>query len=89
MESVISHFKLNSEYQQVRQGLAYQYVESPKGHFGTYIVADGSNTPYRCKVRTPVAHNMNIIPSVCSGLMFADMVATFCSLDIVLGEIDR
>ena len=67
----------------------YRGVESPKGEVGVTLVADGSARPHRTKVRTPVAHNMHLIPVVSRGLLFADFVATFCSLDIVLGEIDR
>ena len=89
MEETIEHFKYYSEGFKVPAGISYQHVESPKGYVGVVIVSDGSSFPYRCKMRTPVSHNMHLIPSVCTGLMFADFVATFCSLDIVLGEIDR
>lgn len=89
MESTIEHFKYYSEGIQVPMGISYQHVESPKGLMGVSLVSDGSLQPYRCKIRTPVSHNMHLIPSICTGVMFADFVATFCSLDIVLGEIDR
>ena len=89
MENTIEHFKYYSEGIQVPMGISYQHVESPKGLMGVSLVSDGSLQPYRCKLRTPVSHNMHLIPSICTGLMFADFVATFCSLDIVLGEIDR
>jgi len=89
MEETISHFKYYSEGFNVPSGISYQNVESPKGYVGVILISDGSSTPYRCKMRTPVSHNMHLIPSICTGLMFADFVATFCSLDIVLGEIDR
>lgn len=89
MESTIEHFKYYSEGIQVPMGISYQHVESPKGLMGVSLISDGSLQPYRCKIRTPVSHNMHLIPSICTGVMFADFVATFCSLDIVLGEIDR
>ena len=89
MEGVISHFKNYSENFIITPGISFQSIESPKGYLGVFLMSDGSNKPFRLKLRTPVAHNMNIIPSLCSGLMLADFVATFCSLDIVLGEIDR
>jgi NADH-quinone oxidoreductase subunit D len=89
MEETIEHFKYYSEGFIVPSGISYQNVESPKGYIGVLLISDGSSIPYRCKIRTPVSHNMNLMPSICQGLMFADFVATFCSLDIVLGEIDR
>jgi len=89
MEETISHFKYYSEGFKVPAGISYQNVESPKGYLGVLIISDGSSFRYRCKVRTPVSHNMHLIPAICTGLMFADFIATFCSLDIVLGEIDR
>jgi NADH-quinone oxidoreductase subunit D len=89
MESLIEHFKMFSEGVSVPAGIAYQNVESPKGELGIFIVSNGSCKPYRVKLRTPVSHNMNIIPAACVGVTIADFVATFCSLDIVLGEIDR
>lgn len=89
MEGTIEHFKYYSEGVQVPMGISYQHVESPKGLMGVSLISDGSLQPYRCKIRTPVSHNMHLIPSICTGSMFADFVATFCSLDIVLGEIDR
>ena len=64
-------------------------MESPKGEVGVALVLGSSPRPLRVKVRTPVSHNMHLIPSICRGAFLADFVATFCSLDIVLGEIDR
>ena len=89
MEETIEHFKYYSEGFIVPSGISYQNVESPKGYMGVTLISDGSVYPYRCKVRTPVSHNMHLIPTISTGLMFADFVSTFCSLDIVLGEIDR
>lgn len=70
-------------------GFAYQAVESPKGEVGVTLVTAGGVKPIRLKLRTPVAHNMHLIPVASMGSTFADLVATFCSLDIVMGEIDR
>jgi len=89
MESVITHFRGASEGWPALPGLSFQSVESPKGEVGVTIVSAGGPKPLRVKLRTPVSHNMHMIPSLSVGATFADFVATFCSLDIVLGEIDR
>jgi len=89
MEALIHHFRLSSEGHPSLPGLAYGGVEGPKGEVGVTILSSGGVRPYRMKVRTPVSHNMHLIPLVARGVLFADFVATFCSLDIVLGEIDR
>lgn len=89
MEELIGHFRKYSEGVVVPAGISYQCVEAPKGELGVLVVSCGGSRPYRVKVRTPVSHNMHLIPSVCAGSVFGDFVATFCSLDIVLGEIDR
>lgn len=89
MEALIHHFRLSSEGHPSLPGLAYGGVEGPKGEVGVTILSGGGVRPYRLKVRTPVSHNMHLIPLVARGVLFADFVATFCSLDIVLGEIDR
>ena len=89
MESLIHHFRLSSEGHPSLPGIAYGGVEGPKGEVGVTILSTGGVRPYRLKVRTPVSHNMHLIPLVARGVLFADFVATFCSLDIVLGEIDR
>lgn len=89
MEELISHFKWASEGYYLRPGLAYAAVEAPKGELGVTLLADGTVRPVRMKVRTPVAHNLHLIPSLGSGVFFADFVASFCSLDVVFGEIDR
>lgn len=89
MEETIAHFKNFSEGFKSEQAIVYREVESPKGNVGVLLVTDGSTKPNRIKLRTPVAHNMNLIPSVAVGVLFADFVATFSSFDIVLGEIDR
>jgi NADH:ubiquinone oxidoreductase subunit D len=89
MEELIAHFRYFSEGPVIPSSLAYCGVESPKGELGVMLVSGGANKPYRVKIRTPVSHNMHLIPSVCVGFVFGDFVMTFCSLDIVLGEIDR
>ena len=89
MEALIHHFRMSSEGHPSAPGIAYGGVEGPKGEVGVTILSGGGVRPYRMKVRTPVSHNMHLIPLVARGTLFADFVATFCSLDIVLGEIDR
>lgn len=89
MESLISHFRAASEGWPTRAGFTYNAVESPKGEVGVSLISSGSTKPVRVKLRTPVSHNMHLIPTVAVGATFADFVATFCSLDIVMGEIDR
>ena len=70
-------------------GETYTAVEAPKGEFGVYLVSDGSNTPYRCKIRAPSFAFMQAMDFLCKGHMLADVVAIIGSLDIVFGEIDR
>jgi NADH-quinone oxidoreductase subunit D len=89
MESLISHFRLTSEGWPTTPGFVYRGIDSPKGEVGVTLVSTGGSKPSRLKLRTPVSHNMHLIPTISVGSIFADFVATFCSLDIVLGEIDR
>lgn len=89
MEDVISHFKSNSLFSINGKGLSIEPVEGPKGIVAVTIVNNSNFYPYRVQVRSPVARNMNLISTIGDGLTFADFVATFCSLDVVLGEIDR
>jgi len=89
MEELISHFKYFSDGIYLNPGITYASVEAPKGELGIVLIASGSSKPYRLKIRTPVSHNMHLISSICAGFVFGDFVMTFCSLDIVLGEIDR
>lgn len=89
MEELITHFRLSSEGYPSRSGISFGEVESPKGVVSVILVTNGSSRPVRMKLRSPVAHNLNLIPAISSGSLFADFVATFCSLDVVLGEIDR
>jgi NADH-quinone oxidoreductase subunit D len=89
MEALIHHFKLYTEGYHVPAGATYTVVESPKGEFGVYLVADGSNRPYRCKIRSTGFAFLQAIQAMAKGHMLADTVAIIGSLDVVFGEIDR
>ncbi len=89
MEALIHHFKLATEGYHVPEGATYTAIEAPKGEFGVYLVADGSNKPYRCKIRAPSFAHLQMLPMLSKGHMLADVVAIIGSLDIVFGEIDR
>jgi NADH-quinone oxidoreductase subunit D len=89
MEALIHHFKLYSEGYHVPEGEVYAAVEAPKGEFGVYLVADGTNKPYRCKIRPPGFPHLAAMDWMNRGHMLADVSAILGSLDIVFGEIDR
>jgi NADH-quinone oxidoreductase subunit D len=89
MEALIHHFKLYTEGYHVPEGETYTAVEAPKGEFGVYLIADGTNRPYRCKIRAPGFAHLQAMDYVCKGHMLADSVAVLGSMDIVFGEIDR
>jgi NADH-quinone oxidoreductase subunit D len=89
MESLIYHFKLVTEGTRVPVGEVYQAVESPRGELGFYIVSDGSNRPYRCKVRAPAFSNLSALPHMVRDELIADVVAVIGSIDILLGDVDR
>jgi NADH-quinone oxidoreductase subunit D len=89
MESLIHHFKLVTEGFHVPRGHVYQAVESPRGELGFYMVSDGSNRPYRVKVRAPSFSNLHALPYMVKGELIADVVAVIGSIDIVLGDVDR
>ncbi|MEM7426575.1 MAG: NADH-quinone oxidoreductase subunit D [Pseudomonadota bacterium] len=89
MEALIHHFKLYTEGYHVPAGEVYAAVEAPKGEFGVYLVADGSNKPYRCKIRAPGFAHLQAMDFLCKGHMLADVSAVLGSLDIVFGEVDR
>ncbi len=89
MEALIHHFKLYTEGFHVAPGETYTAVEAPKGEFGVYLVSDGSNKPYRCKIRAPGFAHLQAMDFVSHGHMLADSVAILGSMDIVFGEIDR
>ena len=89
MESLIHHFKLFTEGYKVPEGEIYVAVEAPKGEFGVYLVSDGSNKPYRCKIKAPSFAHLSAMDFLCRGHMLADVAAVLGSIDIVFGEIDR
>ena len=89
MEALIHHFKLYTEGYHVPAGATYTATESPKGEFGVYLVADGSNRPYRCKIRPTGFSFLQAIEHMSRRHMLADAVAIIGSLDVVFGEIDR
>ncbi|WP_144186687.1 NADH-quinone oxidoreductase subunit D [Elioraea rosea] len=89
MEALIHHFKLYTEGYHVPAGSTYTAVEAPKGEFGVYLIADGTNKPYRCKIRAPGFAHLQTMDHIAKGHMLADAVAIIGSLDIVFGEIDR
>jgi NADH:ubiquinone oxidoreductase subunit D len=89
MESLINHFKHYSEGIRVPRGFVYKAVEAPKGEFGVSLVSDGTSKPYRCKIRTPSYHHMQIMSRMAQGHYFADLVTILGSTDIVFGDVDR
>ena len=89
MEALIHHFKLYTEGFKVPEGEVYAAVEAPKGEFGVYLVSDGSNKPYRCKLRAPGFAHLQAMDFMCRGHMLADVGAVLGSMDIVFGEVDR
>lgn len=89
MEALIHHFKLYTEGFRVPKGEVYTAVEAPKGEFGVYLVSDGTNKPYRCKIRAPGFAHLAAMDFMNRGHMLADVSAILGSLDIVFGEVDR
>jgi NADH-quinone oxidoreductase subunit D len=89
MEALIHHFKLYTEGYKVPAGEVYAAVEAPKGEFGVYLVSDGTNKPYRCRLRAPGFTHLQAMDLLCKGHMLADVPAILGSLDIVFGEVDR
>ena len=89
MEALIHHFKLYTEGYHVPEGETYTAVEAPKGEFGVYLISDGTNKPYRCKIRAPGFPFMQGLEFMSKGHMLADIPAIIGSMDIVFGEIDR
>lgn len=89
MEALIHHFKLYTEGYHVPEGETYTAVEAPKGEFGVFVVADGSNKPYRCFIRAPGYAHLQGLDFMTKGHMLADVVAIIGTMDIVFGEIDR
>ncbi|HLS20023.1 MAG TPA: NADH-quinone oxidoreductase subunit D [Paracoccaceae bacterium] len=89
MEALIHHFKLYTEGFHVPEGEVYAAVEAPKGEFGVYLVADGTNRPYRAKIRAPGFPHLAAMDELCRGHLLADVSSILGSIDIVFGEIDR
>ena len=89
MESLIHHFKLYTEGFHVPAGEVYAAVEAPKGEFGVYLVADGTNKPYRAKIRAPGFLHLQALDFMCKGHQLADVSAIIGTMDIVFGEVDR
>ena len=89
MEALIHHFKLFTEGFHVPAGEVYVAVEAPKGEFGVFLVSDGTNKPYKCKVRAPGFAHLQAMDYLCQGHLLADVSAILGSLDIVFGEVDR
>lgn len=89
MEAMIHHFKLYTEGYNVPAGEVYAAVEAPKGEFGVYLYADGTNKPYRCRIKAPGFAHLQALDFMTRGHLLADVVTVISSLDIVFGEIDR
>jgi NADH:ubiquinone oxidoreductase subunit D len=89
MEALIHHFKLHSEGIVVDRGHTYNAVEAPKGETGVYLISDGTNKPYRCRIRAPGFVHLQALDHLTHGHMIADLVAIIGTLDIVFGEVDR
>jgi NADH-quinone oxidoreductase subunit D len=89
MESLIHHFKLYTEGFHVPAGEVYVATESPKGEFGVYLVSDGTNKPYRCKIRPTAFSHLQAMDMMAKGHMLADTTAIIGAIDVVFGECDR
>ena len=89
MEALIHHFKLYTEGFRIPKGEIYAAVEAPKGEFGVYLVSDGSNKPYKAKIRAPGFPHLAAMHTLCKGHQLADVSAILGSIDVVFGEIDR
>ena len=89
MESLIHHFKLYTEGFRVPEGEVYVATESPKGEFGVYLVSDGTNKPYRCKIRPTAFSHLQAMDFMCKGHMLPDATAILGAIDVVFGECDR
>lgn len=89
MEELIKHFKYWSDGFSVDSGWVYKAVESPKGEFGVSLLADNTNKPYKCKIKSPAYQHLQILPIIAKGHFLADLVTLMGTIDIVFGEIDR
>lgn len=89
MESLIHHFKIFSEGFSVPKGENYAFVEAPKGEFGVFVLADGTNRPYRCRIKAPGFFHLQALDFMAKGHLIADVVTIIGTQDIVFGEVDR
>ena len=89
MEALIHHFKLYTEGFRVPAGEVYAAVEAPKGEFGVYLVSDGTNKPYRAKLKAPGFQHLQAIDYLARGHLLADVPALIATIDVVFGEVDR
>ncbi|MFZ9396907.1 MAG: NADH-quinone oxidoreductase subunit D, partial [Erythrobacter sp.] len=89
MEALIHHFKLYTEGFHVPAGEVYVATESPKGEFGVYLVSDGTNKPYRCKIRPTAFSHLQAMDMMSKGHMLPDATAILGAIDVVFGECDR
>nr|YP_004563943.1 NADH dehydrogenase subunit 7 [Phytophthora mirabilis]ADK76338.1 NADH dehydrogenase subunit 7 [Phytophthora mirabilis] len=89
MESLIHHFKYYSENISINSGETYTVIEAPKGEYGVYLVSDGTNKPYRCKIKSPGFLHLQALDFLAKNHMIADVVTIIGTLDVVFGEIDR
>ena len=89
MEQVIHHFKYYTEGFVVPQGETYTATEAPKGEFGVYLISNGKDKPYRCKIKAPGFGHLQALNEMSKGHMIADVVTIIGTQDIVFGEVDR
>jgi NADH dehydrogenase (ubiquinone) Fe-S protein 2 len=89
MESLIHHFKYYSENISINSGETYTVIEAPKGEYGVYLISDGTNKPYRCKIKSPGFLHLQALDFIAKNHLIADVVTIIGTLDIVFGEIDR
>jgi NADH:ubiquinone oxidoreductase subunit D len=89
MEALIHHFKIYTDGFFIKPTMAYAAVEAPKGEFGVFVASDGSNRPYRCKIRAPGFFHLQGVDFMSRDHMLTDLVAIIGTADIVFGEIDR
>ena len=89
MESLIHHFKLYSDGFIPPRDESYTVVEAPKGEFGVYLLSNGTNKPYRCRIRAPGFFHLQGLDFMCRGLYLADLITLIGTQDLVFGEIDR
>ena len=89
MESLIHHFKHFSEGFTIKQGETYTGIEAPKGELGVFLITNGTNKPYRCKIRSPGFAHLQALNAMVYGHLIADVVTVIGTQDIVFGEVDR